>query len=329
MVIDRSLTIWALSGPEGTVIDGRAPTRPDTLSAICVLYSDPKELVVDGFTIRNGSGSTFAGLTASSGGGLFLAQANGNIKNCVIEDNEVEGDGGGIYMVSSSLTITDSVIRGNRANAGGALAGFLSALVLERSTVEQNVAAVRGILIVGSAEVTDCVMRGNRQSGPGHMIFVSFMVMRRTLVVGNGGTEHGITFLGAASGVIDQSTVVGNDCTAIDVGPMFQAISHVVVANNTGRGLQCSVGTELECNDIFENALGDELCGTDLGGNIHLDPQLCADYSPSTSSPCAPAKLTRGMLVDWRAGRGMHRSGRGCKLGERQGALSLAMTDRG
>jgi hypothetical protein len=57
----------------------------------------------------------------------------------------------------------------------------------------------------------------------------------------------------------------------------------------------------LNCNDIYGNAGGDAICGTDGGNNFSLDPQLCsqgcADVGLSPGSPCAPANNACGVQI--------------------------------
>ena len=82
------------------------------------------------------------------------------------------------------------------------------------------------------------------------------------------------------------------------------AVDNNLVAFNThGPGILCESGANptLSCNDIFANAGGDAICGTDGGNNISLEPWLCSqdctDVGLMVGSPCAPENNACGVQI--------------------------------
>ncbi len=294
LVVDKALALRSLDGPEVTIIDGAFPPRSDTLSVICALNSDPRALMIEGFTIRNGpGGSTFPGLEPGAGGGIILVQTIGRVERCLVESNFADGPGGGIFAFSSSLELVASEIRNNQGRSGGALEAAFSSLVLMSTTIEGNQAASAGILATfGPLEISDCVLRGNRQASDGFLITSGSGVIVMDLLAFENGDDGGGYGLITAAGQIESSTFVQNDCN-VTVALRSGMLTNSIVAYNTGRGVSCDPDVQLRCNDVFGNA-EDGLCGVDLGGNVNLDPLFCADYSLAESSPCAPANAPAG-----------------------------------
>jgi parallel beta helix pectate lyase-like protein len=79
-----------------------------------VTIADQEDVVVDGFTIAGGDGTTGGGVSASSAGNLEIA-------NCVIRDNEAT-KGGGCGFSNSHATLTNCLLHGNSCTGyGGAV----------------------------------------------------------------------------------------------------------------------------------------------------------------------------------------------------------------
>lgn len=123
---------------------------------------------VDGFTIRNGSGTRFgyytcgAGIYCSSssptiannritenaadhGGGICCEASAATIANNTIIANSASSYGGGIECLGSSLTVADNTIVGNSAFRGAAVycASYASTLIVN-NTIAANTAAPLG-----------------------------------------------------------------------------------------------------------------------------------------------------------------------------------------
>ena len=123
--LQKAIMLKSMEGPDATIIDG-------SQSGSVVTFSDlwTKEAVLDGFTIRNGSGTDY------KGGGIYCTSSSPTITNCTISGNTAYGYegiggnscyGGGIYCggLGSSPTIANCTISGNRVRgffgAGGGI----------------------------------------------------------------------------------------------------------------------------------------------------------------------------------------------------------------
>ncbi len=310
LIAGKSITLASLHGPDVTVIDGSAPTRPDTLSVVTAI--EVEDLVIDGFTIRHGLGGIdFGELTGGdSGGGFALGAVRGVIRHCVIEDNYCGGQGGGLHLVASDPRIEDCVIRDNECfGNGGGVNIFLGSPVIERCAIENNTAGYAGggvFMRFSMPQITDARVAGNhaRYGGGLYSEQSSSPAVTRSVFSGNS-TDSGE---GAGGGIacrdgsprVEHCTVVGNLSPLGGSGVWFSnvlsaVLAHSIVAfNDGGPGLVCGGSLTVECSDIFGNGGGDELCGTDLGGNFALDPLFCSDYSLAESSPCASANAPAG-----------------------------------
>ncbi len=303
LVRGKSIQLTSFDGPAVTIIDGSAPTRPDTLSVVTAI--EVEDLHLAGFTLRNGHGGIdFGELSGDdSGGGLALGATNGTIRDCVIEDNSCGGNGGGIHVVLGSPLIADCVVRDNLCGSNGAgIHAYVGSPTIERCTIENNLAGEdsRGggisINYFGASQITDCIVSGNRaRVGAGILTqYSSSATILRTLVIGNAttilGSGGGIVLDGGSSRVEGCTIVRNTSPFAAGIGmPTGSALTRSIVAfNHGGPGLSCLGPVTVDCCDIFGNEGGDELCGIDGGGNFSLDPLLCSDYSIAATSPCAP-----------------------------------------
>ena len=107
----KELSIFAVNGPEETIIDGQGSTR-GVFSDCC---TTPPPFTLEGFTIRNCVGST--------GAGLYFYYGTVTVSNCVFIDNEADNRGGAISAVgyASTITIADCQFENNSAEYGGGM----------------------------------------------------------------------------------------------------------------------------------------------------------------------------------------------------------------
>ncbi len=179
-----------------TVIDAQASGAAIICASGCV---------VDGFTIRNGTGVSLSGIAA--GGGVYAhGCSNVEISNCIITQNSASdhfGHGGGIYASGSQLRINGSSITGNNAGAkgfGGGIYAIESSIEIIDSQITNNVAAGdgrgggrgAGIFITTSSLVTlaGCTVSNNQSSaeyarGAGLYCENSALNAERTAFLGN------------------------------------------------------------------------------------------------------------------------------------------------
>ena len=246
---------------------------------------------------------------APSGAGVFVRNnCAPTFSDCFITNNTIAPPevtntyGGGISIQSSTPTITGCEIRGNTGNGfgGGVAYNDASAGLME-----------------------DCLIMDNNNidsNGQGGGVFISGSspVLRHLLIVDN--TASGVLAKGGGvyiafepSPSLENCTIVGNACGTLGAGGgvavewfAIPSIDKCIISGSTvGEGMYCNPvppgipNPLVTCTNIFGNAGGDGLCGTDGGGNFSADPQFCGnagyEYNLATSSPCAPGNHPDGL----------------------------------
>jgi hypothetical protein len=246
--------------------------------------------------------------TAPSGAGIFMRNnCAPTLRGCEVNFNTiVEGGntyGGGISIQSSTPTISNCEIRGNIADGFGGGVAYAD----------------------GSAGVMEyCLIQGNDNvdtDGQGGGIFVSasnpnlrHLVIADNTISGIYGTGGGMYISWEPSPNIKNCTIVGNACGAdteiaggggvmVEWGAVPTIDKCIISGSTVGEGILCgetpiSPDPVVTCTDIFGNAGGDALCGTDGGGNFSSDPLFCGnagyEYNLTASSPCAPGNHPGG-----------------------------------
>jgi polymorphic membrane protein len=236
-----------------------------------------------------------------SAAGGAISCANGTIRQCIFEGNlsgaHVSAGGGAIVETGNGL-IASCRFSENRVSAsdmrcsGGAVSinrGTVSGTLFLSNEADANFFAVPqgGAISCGPLTVTGCIFLANtahvRPAGSG------FGGAIRTFDVT---TVENCTLLGNSGG--DPSGVGG-----IFMGAPGNVRSTILAYTQAGQG--CSGEATWSCSDLFGNAQGDAICGTDSGGNFTSDPQFCAADPIGTQnvliqsdSPCAPGNHPQG-----------------------------------
>ena len=162
---NKSVKLVSIAGAEQTILSGAGLTT----SIIAVRTSAANGFVIDGFTFRDGTVGS-AAFDTRVGGGLFLDNVSGDVRNCRFIDN-ASNFGGGLYAISFTGAIEDCYFEGNEAvqNSGGAQLGFGGTVDFRRNTMVGNTAQNGGALHVvnwdngplTSVSLTECVFRNN------------------------------------------------------------------------------------------------------------------------------------------------------------------------
>jgi parallel beta-helix repeat protein len=250
-----------------------------------------------GLAIEEGSSPLISGCRvteneAPSGAGIFIRTGCApTIENCTIDNNTINaayGNGGGICVQDSAPTITGCHIYNNVTLGYGGGVAFVSG---------------------GNGSMTDCVVShndagGNYSQGGGIATSLSAPVLNNVTIVSNTCTGYGaegggldISFAPAPS--LTNCTIADNATSAQGFGGGLSVqwganpiIEKCIISGSTvGSGLYCSGATPVvSCTNIWGNAGGDELCGTDDGGNFSADPLFCgtveSPYNLQEDSPC-------------------------------------------
>jgi len=231
--------------------------------------------------------------------------------------------GGAIYCEGHRLILSENVFRRNLAGVGGAVLMWPGHLICTDNLFEENTAWDGGgaIMILGSAtaEITRNVFQGNaavgtNPIGSGGAISVDFGAGDSTLISENlifdNEAGYGAINVSARSGytILDHNTIVLNRSWRIEphraAGIRVSRSSallrnNIVALNHNGWGITISHGADvtLECNDFWQNGLGDYLIhftgGTFIGTtDFSANPLICdpasGDLTLAEGSPCLP-----------------------------------------
>jgi predicted outer membrane repeat protein len=181
------------------------------------------DTVVDGFTIRNGSGSL--------GGALAVASSDPTIRRCVFEDNTAT-EGGAAYVYVSSMWFDRCVFRNNTATRGGAVyAASTNWVRFDDCVIEKNSATDSGGGI--GAEFARVRLQGSvlaenaAPQGGGYRGFLSDPFVVSTLVRDNTAEEGGAFYFYDDNIKLLSSTVVRNVAT----GPLGGGVASGIDAS--------------------------------------------------------------------------------------------------
>lgn len=122
--LGKRIKVQSVSGAGRTIIDGGAAGSVVTMDSGEVNLTH-----LDGFTVRNGTGTTVTvgGWAWGCGGGIMIRNdSHPTIKNCFIRDNSATHIGGGIYAERCSPIIKDNKVYDNSttySHGGGMFIG--------------------------------------------------------------------------------------------------------------------------------------------------------------------------------------------------------------
>jgi parallel beta-helix repeat protein len=220
LLTDKEITIRSKNGPTKTIIDGNRS------GSVVYIRHISKKVVIDGFTIRNGSYSYGGGIHCyySSpaiknciivdnfgkyyAGGIYCYYASPEISNCVIKNNPAYYYGGGIYCTNSSPIINDCIISGNSANyyGGGIYCRYSSSPKITKLVIFGNSSQYGGAGIYSysssSPEITSSILWANSPDQikcSSSSISVSYSNIQNGYA-GTGNISQDPLFIDAASG---------------------------------------------------------------------------------------------------------------------------------
>jgi hypothetical protein len=213
----------------------------------------------------------------------FVRVSDATLRGCVSRNNRASGsvDGvGGLYIDRSSARISGCRIENNRSevDGGGIRVERGSIVELLGCTVVGNESARDGGGLYAhnsSVRLDSVVVAGNESSTVGGGIAAQFgatLTVQASTVASNAAPTTGGIFLLEAGAVLERS---------------------IVAFNEGGPTLLCAGTLAVSCTDVYGNT-DDEFCGSDLGGNVSVDPQFC-DLDPIRRS--FDLRLRRGSPI--------------------------------
>ena len=172
VLLDKSIRVQSEAGADVTVIDGNQMGSVVTLSGF-----GSEEAIIEGFTLRNGSGSEEPGYRSLSGGGIYCFESSPTIKSCIISGNRAT-KGGGVFTLSSFPSIERCSIIGNIAtnHGGGGIYFYYSSPTITNCTITGNIsdhAEGGGIFCsaISSSRIANCTIAENSSLYPGGGIY--------------------------------------------------------------------------------------------------------------------------------------------------------------
>ncbi len=263
---------------------------------------------------------------AKQGGGLAIEDNSSPlVVDCDILDNEAPSGAGVFIRNGSAPRLERCLVRGNVINApygnGGGVCVVTASPSLVECVIEQNTTLGYGgglaFLDGAAGEAVGCVVRDNVAAGDysvggGVSTLGANPRLAGLLIAGNRCTGYyaeggGIDCTFGPAPSIENCTIAGNEPgpagLAGGVSLQFGAdpvISRCIIAfAAAGQGLLCvGGGGAVTCTDIYGNPGGNDLCGTDGGGNFSLDPRFVGtagdEYTLRVDSPCAPGNHPGG-----------------------------------
>ncbi len=175
------------------------------------------------------NGVTTEGNVAAEHGGIGVYQSTATINGGVIHGNSADFNVGGLFVGESSAVLNGVTISGNSAISSTGGIGLLngSSLVIDGSTIEDNVANERGgievntsaITITNSTLMSNVASVGNTGGLDMHM---SSAVVNDTDIANNRAAQHagGLFAYGSFISMTD-SSIVSNTAVSDDAGGMW------------------------------------------------------------------------------------------------------------
>jgi len=163
--LDKAITLLSEAGPAATVIDGSLQAG----AVVTFADEENEDAIMDGFYIKNGSGTSGPSPEDSYGGGILCYSSSPTIANCIIAQNTASAHGGGVYLSNSSPIITDCMISGNSAAYyGGGIYCSAGSPEITNCTISGNSAGYYGGGIYcccdSSPTVTNCILLSDSAS---------------------------------------------------------------------------------------------------------------------------------------------------------------------
>jgi len=288
----KPLILQSENGPSNCVIDcqgrGRGFVFGDGVDTLTI---------VDGLTIRNGSGA--------SGGGIYCSGSTPVIRNCVIEDCTATEHGGGLYA-GYRANVSNCTIVGNAAGErGGGVYGKLTYGELTGCTIADNDAGSDGggiYLYRSTWSVSNCRIRNNRCASNGGGVYHDYfsapqytncLIARNRAPSGRGG---GVYNYNNSEPVLRNCTVCDN-AAGLGGGGLYNNpglrphVENVIIYGNSPSSIEGGSPT-VRYSCVEGGWVGE--------GNFSNAPSLTGSYWLKDGSRCIDAGSSNGPLLDMR-----------------------------
>lgn len=262
---------------------------------------------IDGFTIRNGTGTGSQYSSTTTGGAIHCTRASPVIAHNTITGNAATS-GSGVYCYYSSPVITNNTMVGNTRGMVIFCETYSSPVIFGNRIAGNSVGAVfcydsSSPLISGNQ-----ILRNGGDPSAGSSISASSSSAPRitnNVIAGNSGAiSYGTS--SSSSLVIANNTIVGNGASsggAINCSGAATISNNVVAFNTAGFYKSYGSAPTLRNNCVY-NPSGADYNGVSAGvGDLNVDPELASAafgaFHLSAGSPCIDAGLDTAVNPDW------------------------------
>lgn len=257
-----------------TIIDGSAPSRPDSASCVMFVSGEDRMAALIGFTLTGGSGTLWPDVHSGNtvfreGGGIIIEFSsptilhNRIINNDVLNtDDAVSTGGGGIRCSDGDPLIENNLILSNQGRYGAGVVLYHATGILRNNVIAQNIGG------------DDFGGGGIWKVGEGITILENNTIADNHSVRWGGGINAGEDGL-----IIGSNNILWGNTTDL-MGPQIYMDDWLV---------------DLSCSDIEGDWYGSD--------NIHINPIFCdplsGNYYIDSLSPCLPENLFNycGVLI--------------------------------
>lgn len=179
------------------------------------------------------------GNIAANGGGIFLDESNATIIGSTFQDNQATATGGGlaVFDLVSSVGVFNTTFIGNTAVSGGGLANASGTLVIENSTISNNVATNGGSFY---------------NADQGHLNIANSVISENSASFAAAGLTSTSYTTVSTSCLIQNSTSSGTDFTnAVPIEPV-NALQNWWGTEDGPGGVGSGSGTTISNNVLYE-----------------------------------------------------------------------------
>ena len=207
----KAITVKSVNGAVSTIINANGSGQGVTFQS-----GEGPGSVLEGFTIRNGSGSY------EGGGGIRCWNSSPTITNCIIIGNQGYNGGGISCYSAASPTISNCIISGNTASWGGGIScGYDSHPTITKCIISGNNAGHGAAISCDtscSPTITNCTITGNVGGDTGgiYIYASSSPSVKNTILWGNTPNQiyfvdPGVSSITVAYSDVDQDGYAGSN----------------------------------------------------------------------------------------------------------------------
>jgi hypothetical protein len=241
-----------------TIIDGGSPANPDTASCVIFNSGEDSTAILQGFTIRGGSGTKWLDIHGAGkyreGGGVIIELSSPVVRYNIIRNNQainvsgVSGaGGGGIRIGDGNPWIENNIITGNQGRYGPGIVLNYTGCRIRNNVIEGNSGASSfsgggGIWMYGNHNpnfakiIENNTIINNFSTSPGSggiaLLSATNIFIRNNIVWGNSPSAQQILTSGATAtvaycdvqggftgtGNLNEDPLTGSGCFTLDPG---------------------------------------------------------------------------------------------------------------